>query len=260
MKIRILSDLHYEHWERHWRYDHSEPVYLKPLDEDVLVLAGDIHSGSTNVARVLRKFASLGWRHIVYVPGNHEYYGTSFSDFNSKIYDRVKDLPNVHVLLDGYTIIDGVAFVGSTLWTNFGNSVHCQLQAKRYIADFKLIKDFDVFTCEQEFYDSYDFIRGAVSGLRGLVDHTVVVTHFLPSHHCVHSRWKSDPSTSLLNHYFANDLDHYIETLEDVTWICGHTHDPFDIKLASTRIIANPLGYPNEGRPLSYEPTKQLII
>lgn len=33
-------------------------------------------------------------------------------------------------------------------------------------------------------------------------------------------------------------------------WIHGHSHDRCDYLLGKTRIIANPLGYPNEVRSL----------
>jgi len=55
--------------------------------EDVLVLAGDIASGSTNTIDVIKHFKDVGFSNIVYVPGNHEYYGTSFDDFYTKMAD-----------------------------------------------------------------------------------------------------------------------------------------------------------------------------
>lgn len=259
MKIRILSDLHYEFWEKYWNYNKLDPVYLKPLDEDVLVLAGDIHSGSTNVVNVIKKFLSLGWKQIVYIPGNHEYYGTSYTDFNVKIREKTKYLPNVHILLDNFVVLDGVAFIGSTLWTNFGSNPLCEMQAKTYIADFKLVKGWNTDMCREAHYSSCTFLKTAYQALKQDVDHSVFVTHFLPSHSCVNERWKNGNDT-LLNSYFANDLDDFIFSLEDSSWICGHTHDPVDVVLGSTRIIANPLGYPNERRPFNYDQVKQLII
>lgn len=259
MKIRILSDLHYEFWGKHWRQSGQEPLYLRPLDETVLVLAGDIHSGSSNVVYVIKKFLSLGWSQIVYVPGNHEYYGTSYDSFNQEIVEKTKDLPNVHVLLNNFIVIDGVAFIGSTLWTNFGSNPLCEMQAKQFIADFRLVKDWGIDRCRETHYNSVHFLKTAYKTLKQDVTHCVFVTHFLPSHSCVNQRWKNGNDT-ILNNYFANNLDEFIGTLTDSSWICGHTHDPFDINLGSVRIIANPLGYPNEHRPSNYDPTKQLII
>jgi predicted phosphodiesterase len=62
MKIRILSDLHLEF--RHWTPPEA--------DADVIVLAGDIHVGIHGVEWARRSFPL---NPVVYVPGNHEFYG-----------------------------------------------------------------------------------------------------------------------------------------------------------------------------------------
>ena len=68
MKIQIASDLHLEHLE--WRFQNYRGV--EPTDADVLVLAGDIANG----ARALELFQDWPCP-VIYVPGNHEYYGSS---------------------------------------------------------------------------------------------------------------------------------------------------------------------------------------
>jgi len=44
-------------------------------------------------------------------------------------------------------------------------------------------------------------------------------------------------------------------------WIHGHSHDRCDYLLGKTRVVANPLGYPNELRSLeAFEPAFQVTV
>jgi len=83
MKIRLLSDLHTE-----FRLPYKTHEMSQYRGEDVLVLAGDIASGSTNTMNVIKHFLDCGFPQIVYVPGNHEYYGTGFDEFNAKMENK----------------------------------------------------------------------------------------------------------------------------------------------------------------------------
>jgi predicted phosphodiesterase len=208
--------------------------------EDVLVLAGDIASGSTNTIDVIRHFKNLGFPEIVYVPGNHEYYGGDFDDFNTKMANKCAQIEGVHFLNPGTVTIKGVKFVGATLWTNFDANPFSQSAAKRGINDFRVIKGFDVNRCAQTYYQHSDYIKDQYEH-RG-DSKVVVVTHFLPARECIAPRWRG---ANLLNDYFANNLGEYISTMSDATWLFGHTHDATDIVLGDTRVVANPHGYYN---------------
>jgi len=233
MKIRLLSDLHTE-----FRLPYKTHPMSEYRGEDVLVLAGDIASGSTNTIDVIKHFKNVGFPNIVYVPGNHEYYGTDFDDFNQKMQDKCSRLPGVHYLNPGSVFIDGVLFVGATLWTNFGDNPLSEHAAKTNINDFRVIKNFSVGRARRSYYDHLDHIKRAYED-RG--DHkVVVVTHFLPARECIAPRWRGP---DLLNDYFANNLGEYIATMSDTTWMFGHTHDATDIVLGDTRVVANPHGY-----------------
>lgn len=233
MKIRLLSDLHCE-----FRLPYKTEPFAEYQGEDVLVLAGDIHSGSTNVLDVIKFFKAQGFPHIVYVPGNHEYYGTSFADFNEKMAAKCAQLDGVHFLNPGTVTIDGVLFTGGTLWTNFNDNPLSQSAAKRGINDFRVIKDFDTNACAKLYYKHLDHIVDAYENRNG--KKVVVVTHFLPARECIAPRFRG---ADLINDYFANDLGEFIATMTDTTWLFGHTHDATDIMLGDTRVVANPHGY-----------------
>jgi predicted phosphodiesterase len=225
-------------------------------DEDVLVLAGDIASGSTNTIDVIKHFKNVGFPNIVYVPGNHEYYGGDFDDFNDKMHDKCSRLEGVHFLNPGSVFIDDVLFVGATLWTNFADNPLSEHMAKKNINDFRVIKGFGVDRCAQTYHNHLDYIQNAYED-RG--NHkVVVVTHFLPARECIAPRWRGP---DLLNDYFANNLGEYIATMSDTTWLFGHTHDATDIVLGDTRVVANPHGYYNAMNDgVGFDPYKTITI
>ena len=251
MKIRLLSDLHTE-----FRLPYKTHEMSEYRGEDVLVLAGDIASGSTNTVDVIKHFKAQGFPQIVYVPGNHEYYGTDFDDFNTKMAAKCANIDGVHYLNPGSVTIGGVLFVGATLWTNFADNPFSQSAAKRGINDFRVIKNFDVNRCAQTYYQHLDYIQNQYEN-RGN-NKVVVVTHFLPARECIAPRYRGG---NLLNDYFANDLGGYISTMSDSTWLFGHTHDATDITLGDTRVVANPHGYYNAMNDgVGFDPFKTITV
>lgn len=251
MKIRLLSDLHTE-----FRLPYKTHQMSEYRGEDVLVLAGDIASGSTNTMDVIKHFRDLGFPQIIYVPGNHEYYGTGFDEFNAKMENKCMEFDNVHFLNPGTVTIDGVKFIGATLWTNFADNPFSQSAAKRGINDFRMIRDFDVNRCAKTYYEHIDYIKDQYEQ-RG-DNKVVVVSHFLPARECIAPRYRG---VDLINDYFANDLGDYISTMSDTTWLFGHTHDATNITLGDTRVVANPHGYYNAMNDgLGFDPFKTIEV
>ncbi len=112
MKIHILSDLHLE----------CGPYTLpSDLDCDVVVAAGDIGEDLLGIEwlRTLSK-------PVLYVAGNHEFYRLHCRD-QKDMADCLADVrvaaagTNVTVLQNEAAVIDGIRFLGTTLWTNYGN-------------------------------------------------------------------------------------------------------------------------------------------
>lgn len=67
MKIQLLSDLHIEFG--HYAYPETG------TDTDVVVLAGDIHTKDCGVKWALDEIKD---RPVIYVLGNHEFYGKAY--------------------------------------------------------------------------------------------------------------------------------------------------------------------------------------
>jgi predicted phosphodiesterase len=252
MKIRLLSDLHTE-----FRLPYKTHAMSEYHGEDVLVLAGDIASGATNTMDVIKHFLDCGFPNVVYVPGNHEYYGTNINDFDSKMFDKCAATPGAYFLNQMNITIDNVLFVGATLWTNFADNFFSQSYAKRTVNDFRQIRNFTTSHAYDLYYKHLDYIKLHYETRSNRK--VVVVTHFLPARECIAPRWRNG---DLLNDYFANDLGSMIADMQDTTWLFGHTHDATDFKIGNTRLVCNPHGYHGSSEPGTngFDPFKVITV
>lgn len=230
MRIQPLSDLHLEFDD-----DGGEAFARSvPVAGDLLVLAGDI----VPLTRPDRVREVFGWfcdrfPHVVYVPGNHEYYGTSPAAAAELLATCARELPNLH-LMDGVTeVIEGTRFVGATLW--FPRTGDEEV-FRPFLSDFALIEGFVPWVHETHSAQLAFLERTVRSG-------DVVVTHFVPHPRSIAPQYAGDP----LNRFFvAEDTARLVERSQARLWIHGHTHVAFDYQLGSTRVVCNPRGYPGE--------------
>jgi Icc-related predicted phosphoesterase len=235
MKIQLLSDLHLEHSHRH------PPFVLRATDADVVVLAGDIDNGTRAIDWAEKTFPDQA---VLYVPGNHEYYEADLQAAASALKARARRSANVRLLDNDELTIDGVRFLGSTLWTDFaliGRQKMDQVIAEslKYVVDFRKIRMGNDFLTPQQ---TIDLHRDAIAFLQERLEQpyagkTVVITHHAPHPGSVHPRWAG----SLVNAAFVSDLTRLMG--KSVLWLHGHTHDSFDFAVHGTRVLANPMGY-----------------
>lgn len=233
MKIHILSDLHTELAE------FSPP----DTDADVVVLAGDIGVGLAGIEWAAGKFPK---KPVIYVPGNHEYYGHDITLIEELI---KQSQPNIHVLNNEKIVLNGVRFLGSTLWTDFklhgeGEAWFARQRAKRSIRDFESIRHCGLTFTPEHSVDLHEASRAWIESKLEVQFNgpTVVVTHHLPASMSIARRYANDP----LNPAFASSLEDVIERYHPELWIHGHTHVPCDYDLFKTRIVCNPRGYSGE--------------
>ena len=220
MKINVMSDLHTEFWKGQ--------KYVEPAEN--MVIAGDL--GHINEDDYGYKEEAL-----IFVPGNHEYYGLNIADWYQK--------PN-------RTVVEDVEFICATLWTNFHEDWYAEKNAAKNINDFYMIKAYgstiygdatvSTATYKNLYYKELDYIKMCLA--HPMAEKQVVVTHFLPHTMFTPERFKAQ---SDLNKYFApNALDEIDEDHWPDLWIFGHTHDFIDKTINGTRFLCNPLGYPQE--------------
>lgn len=234
MRLHILSDLHLG-------------VHGMPAPEvvaDVTILAGDIRRPATTA---MQWAAGLG-RPVLYVPGNHEFYGGSIPEVRRALARSARE-HGIHLLDQGAQVIDGVRFVGATLWTDFelfgaeNKDLAMTLSAK-FMRDFAAIRNADdsVFTPTDActlFAEQYAWLAAVLD--EPFAGPTVVITHHAPTPHSVHPRFADSPVSAA----FVSDCTALMGRA--VLWIHGHTHDSFDYTVNGTRVVCNPRGYNSNG-------------
>lgn len=197
---------------------------------DVLVLAGDIDV-ALGLRQTLRQFCDL-WPKVVFVPGNHEFYGSSPSEVDQIRAALVREAPNLEWLDTQARVIDGVRFMGTTLWYPRPDPAS---SAAQRMNDYHKVRGFVPWVYEQN-AKARELIRAKAAAS------DVVVTHHLPTVLAIHPQYAGDP----LNHFFCDDHTTQIEAGGPKLWLFGHTHAPIDIHLGQTRLVCNPKGYPGE--------------
>ncbi len=235
MKFNVLSDLHLS----------RGALAIPANDADAVVLAGDIARPKEAIA-----WASGFAKPVLYVAGNHEFYGGSIAGTVAEL-KRLSAGSKIHVLDDDEVIIEGVRFLGTTLWTDFmlfgegEKRAAAMREAQRFMRDFSRIRlGESPFTPEAS---AALFKRHAAWLERKLAEPyagpTVVITHHAPSRKSIHPRF----ADSLMNACFVSDAEYLIDGSRARLWIHGHTHDSFDYTVNGTRVLCNPRGYAKDG-------------
>lgn len=255
MKLHILSDLH---------VDHGGFVLSSAVHSDVLIVAGDIAGGivaSADALRAIRKQAGNNIP-ILYVPGNHDWYGAdlirdrdtalaAWSDAGVEVLDR----RSVRLGGDGHGQ-PPLRFIGTTWWAAMDWTpeglrgepafMECAGRAYALVADFRTIKHdgkalmpFHVRAIHRA---ETEFLVAEIAAAKAAGEVPVVVTHNGVSRGGCHPKYGQD----LLNAYFVNDRADL--TAGVPLWIHGHTHAACDYTEPSSgcRVICNPKGYAKE--------------
>lgn len=230
MKIQVMSDLHLEFYG-----DPMKFIDELPIRANILVLAGDIMS--FKMFPYLRAFCQR-WKHVLYVPGNHEYYDYHLNPRNSSLRELIGisvQEPNFDLLYRDVRIIEGVRFLGATLWFPETGDPSEEIY-RNQMNDFRLIKDAVPWIGYEHNFD-HAFLENNIQ--KG----DVVITHHLPHPESINERYEGSP----LNRYFCSeDAAHLVESRHAQLWIHGHTHTACDYKIQGTRVVCNPAGYPGD--------------
>lgn len=235
MKLKIMSDVHLE----------FSPFITDDAGVDVVILAGDIHVGEKGVVWAKETFKSA---EVLYILGNHEYYGQSYPKHIHKMKEAAKG-SNVDILENNTVELNGVAFHGCTLWTDFalfGDPRVGGYACQQAMTDFKKIRKEPTYSKIR----SLDIAQIHAESLRWL-EHSlqnnrcsknVVITHHGPSMRSVPDHYKQDIVTA----GYVSDLEKFVFKLAPSLWIHGHLHNSSDYYIDETRVVCNPRGYPLE--------------
>jgi len=271
MKVAICSDLHLEFGDLQLNNDR---------DADVLILSGDIcvakdigrpdpdnFMEGAKSSRIVDFFkrCSFEFPHVIYIMGNHEHYHGDVAQSPSIIRSMLESnaLSNVHFLDKEFIDIDGVRFIGGTLWTDFnGENEMTMNHVTRRMNDFQICENSNEMVNYRTFEnDKAKFHKRPAtwSPRSALVEHkamkkfiednydptkiNVVCTHHAPSKGSEHPRYAHD---TLMNGAYNSNLDDFIMERPMIKlWTHGHTHEDFDYMIVSTRVVCNPRGYIN---------------
>jgi Icc-related predicted phosphoesterase len=261
MIIYFGSDLHME-------FGNGVPS-LESCSGDILILAGDCFNAEDikrhpffeqdPTVKSARKDASLKYqeflteaskrfRHVLAVMGNHEHYSGKLAQNERVLRENFAKFPNVTLLENETVKINGVVFVGGTLWTdlNKGSPLTCYY-ANLNMNDYKRIH----IQNEHQYRkltpaDTYilhlktkKFIFDAASQHED--DPVVVITHHAPSFLSIHPRYHSDRE---MNGNFCSDLSEEILDHPNIKyWFHGHVHDDFEYEIGECKVLCNPRGY-----------------
>jgi predicted phosphodiesterase len=238
VKLWILSDLHIE--QSLWDLPAVRPDY------DVLVAAGDIHFATDAVLWLAQR--AVG-KPVVYVPGNHEWYGYKRRLVIEEELPAARKLASelgVHFLWDDEVVINGVRFLGTSLWTDY--ALHWEVADSMAYAKWRMNDHRVIFPradmkplepsearswhCKSRAWLT-EQLREKFSG------RTVVVTHHLPHPRSIAPQYTGNH----LNPAYCSDLSDLVESSGAALWVHGHTHSSCNYMAGRTQIVANPKGY-----------------
>lgn len=242
MKVQLLSDLHIEFKE-----------YLYPdCDSDVVVLAGDIHTKTNGFKWALE---SIKNKSVIYVLGNHEFYGKAYPKLIADLKSVAKGT-NVHILENDTITLEGVNFMGCTLWTDFelfGSARLSGYECQQIMTDYKKIKRSPQYSKVRSIDLAVINKHSTVWLAEELEKHSnetnIVVTHHGPSITSVPEWLRDDQITPA----YVSDMVGFIEKYKPQYWLHGHLHNSSDYVVDKCRVLCNPKGYPGEENP-SFNP------
>jgi len=253
-------------------------------DVDLLVLAGDVGSYQAGSRLVTDDFGlgrfsprrdGAAWRRVLYVPGNHEFDGLEYAPTYERL-RRTCDALGIEWLDREVVTIDGVRFIGTTLWSDFDAlasrlATPTQQLAARgkafraanyYLSKYSTLRDGRQMLAEdlrELALDCQGWLRAQLA--TPFDGKTAVVTHFAPSLRSADPRYGLVPGTA----GFCNALDELFPAVD--LWMHGHLHcmNDYVVETEDTRgqthrcrVVANPLGYERKGEQVDYRP--ELVI
>lgn len=255
-RFLIYSDLHYEFGSR------FRPSGRLRGTVDGVILAGDI-CGGKYAMRQARKISDAVEAPVVFVAGNHEFYGGAIEH----VIDELRALSDdqVRFLECDATEIAGTRILGTTLWTDFNLNPELRTRAMSdmpwFLTDYKqihrVLRDDHTIRIDTDYLlDAHNKCRAWLTSEldKSFDGPTLVVTHTAPSRQSI----KSHGSHQVISAAFASNLEQVIMDHDIAAWMHGHIHDSVDYMIGKTRVVSNPYGY--EGFELNREFDPAFIV
>lgn len=234
MRLWVGSDYHLES-TRGW----DLPAVLARPDFDVMIVAGDL---TTRMERGVKWLLQrVRDRPVIYVAGNHEFYGTDIDRTIEKARAAAAGT-NIHVLQNNSITIGGTTFIGATGWTDFnlfGDPERAMHAAGELMNDYRKIRvrNYELRLRPAHTLARHNETRAFLAQELGLPKTTprVVVTHMGFHAEAVRRGFERD----LISAAYTSD-----DPIEGADlWVYGHTHESRDFQAGTTRVVSNAKGY-----------------
>ena len=235
MRIFPLSDLHIE-------FENPE---LRIPDVDLILLAGDIGVGNKGVKWIKEHIKEIP---VIYVLGNHEYYGNKYPGLLKKLKEETKET-NIALLENEMIEMGSISIYGATLWTDYEINGHPGIagyECEQVMTDFRKIRIEPRYS-KIRHTDLIQIHRKTVKWLTeslatNINKKNIVITHHAPSIKSTPEIYKDE----LITAAYASNLESVIENYKPYLWIHGHYHSSSDYMINNCRVICNPFGYSDE--------------
>lgn len=264
--LYLISDVHLEFGSskvdsiiQQWSF--------QPGVKRILVIAGDLGYPMEPAYRDFLVLMRSKFDHVLVVAGNHEYYKQRTSEAIQKGYPAIKwsytqiqdqirqvcQEADCHFLQRGVVIIDGIRFLGTTLWTDippvYQTSTQFRMNDYRHMAGPKLTPITPAITTQWHREEKQWLQEEIASDSRP----AIIITHHLPSYQIIANKYQGDPNNSC----YASDCEELF-TPPVVGWMCGHSHHRSSGSINGIPYLLNPIGYPEEDA--SYDLQMRVIL
>ena len=235
--MNVISDVHFDYRENIYSNEIIAALFEKDTSQRILIIAGDLGSPlQENYFDFLAK-CSAKWKHVLLVAGNHEYYnefGLSMEKIESIIRSGTEKMPNVIFLQKSSVIIDGIRYLGCTLWSQIDLEKAEILE--RTVRDFSRIYVKRMrMTAEKMLRLHLDHLSWLEEELKNQEHKTVVITHHPPLRELIHEKYKIYED---LASAFSSDLSR-LQHDNISEWVSGHTHTRTEFVLGATKYTTN---------------------
>lgn len=279
--IRIASDLHLEFLkdiqitpEKMSKEAYEQALInhfdtlLPILDTDnntTLILAGDILLFRyINHFDVILNEINTRFQKTIWIPGNHEWYGSTLSKEKLKEYSlNVSDkFQNIYLGNNMHFEENDVHILATTYWSDLNKGdTFTSYSVANIDADYKKIKTvennryfkFRPRNCIKEYIEAKAWLHNKIEELKNSDKEIIIVTHHAPD-------------VSLVPEYMKDGLDYHsaygytdwdkINKYNNIKlWVHGHIHVNQNIKIKNIPIISNTFGYLPKDLSENYNPT-----
>jgi Icc-related predicted phosphoesterase len=246
--LQLISDIHLD--------VRRNPIRIKP-SAPVLVVAGDVMSHMDVNYRNYMQILFENHRYGVYVPGNHDVWGTTTHISNAL--DHMENIcsslgSHVSLLRSGNLGFDvpntNSRIVGATLWTHIPDEL--ANSALYMLNDFRFIKKDPVNgITARDMNDMHNvdkrWISKSLDDVARCGKNAIVVTHHVPD--LALSAFNDSHSKDGLGlFYYCDDMVSILKKPKITAWLYGHCHESrvSYLKGLDYPFVTNALGYPGE--------------